>query len=90
MEKSLCHLLMEVNHALVAVFNVTNMSFNAICENKIVTKISEFTVMYLHLSLLPSSLLVIIVRHKLCICLRNYNRIYSDSANERTKKLDKN
>ena len=37
-------LLMEVNHALDANFIVTNMSFNAICENKILPKISEFTV----------------------------------------------
>ena len=32
------------NHALVAIFNVANMSFNAIHENKILAKISEFTV----------------------------------------------
>ena len=32
------------NHALVASFNVTNMSVNAIPENKIFAKISEFTV----------------------------------------------
>ena len=37
-------LLMEVNHALDVNFNVTNMSFNAIPENKILPKISEFTV----------------------------------------------
>ena len=33
MAKSLCRLLMEVNHALVVNFNVTNMSFRAIREN---------------------------------------------------------
>ena len=32
------------NHALVAIFNVANMSFNAIHENNILAKISEFTV----------------------------------------------
>ena len=35
---------MEVNHALDANLSVTNMSFNAIHENKILPKISEFTV----------------------------------------------
>ena len=44
MAKSLCHLLMKVNHVKVANFYVANMSFNAICENKILAKISEFTV----------------------------------------------
>ena len=41
---SLCHLLMKVNHAIVANFYVANMSFNTIRENKILAKISEFTV----------------------------------------------
>ena len=44
MAKLFCHLLMKVNHVIVANFYVTNMSFNAICENKILAKISEFTV----------------------------------------------
>ena len=44
MAKSLCCLLMEVNHVLIVNFNVTNMSFDAIRENEILTKISEFTV----------------------------------------------
>ena len=44
MVNSLCLLLIQVNHALIADFNVTNMSFNAIRENKILAKISEFTV----------------------------------------------
>ena len=42
--KSLCHLLIYVNHALVLNFNFTNMSFNPIRENNIHVKISEFTV----------------------------------------------
>ena len=46
MAKSLCRLLIKVNHAIVANFNAANMSFNAICENKILAKISEFTVNY--------------------------------------------
>ena len=29
-----CHLLMKVNHVIVANFCVANISFNAICENK--------------------------------------------------------
>ena len=33
MAKSLCRLLMEVNHALVVNFNVTKMSFKAIRKN---------------------------------------------------------
>ena len=44
--KSLCCLLMEVNHALVANFNVANMSFDAIRENKVLAKISGLTVLY--------------------------------------------
>ena len=35
---------MKVNHVIVAIFYVANMSFNAIRENKILAKISEFTV----------------------------------------------
>ena len=34
-----CPLLMQVNHALVAIFNVANMSFNDIRKNKIIVKI---------------------------------------------------
>ena len=33
-----------VNHALAANYNVENMGLNAIRENKILAKISEFTV----------------------------------------------
>ena len=44
MAKSLCHLLMKVNHVIVAIFYIANMSFNAIHENKFLTKNSEFTV----------------------------------------------
>ena len=35
MANLLCHLLMKVNHAIVANFYVPNMSFNAFRENKI-------------------------------------------------------
>ena len=41
-----CRLLVSVNHAQSLIFDVANMSFNAIHENKILTKISEFTVQY--------------------------------------------
>ena len=44
MAKSLFRLLIQVNHAFVAIFNVANMSFNAVRDNKILAKISEFTV----------------------------------------------
>ena len=44
MAKSLRRLLIKVNHVLVANFIVANMYFNAIRENKILAKISEFTV----------------------------------------------
>ena len=37
-------ILMKVNQVIVASFYVANMSFNAIRENKILAKISEFTV----------------------------------------------
>ena len=39
-----CYLLMAINHFIVANFCVANMSFNTIRENKILAKISEFTV----------------------------------------------
>ena len=38
MKKSLCQLLIEVNNVLVVNLNVASMSFNAICENKILAK----------------------------------------------------
>ena len=44
MPKSICRLLIYVNHGLVANFSVTNMAFNAIRQNKIFTKIFGFTV----------------------------------------------
>ena len=44
MVKTLCHLLMKVNYVIVANFYVANMSFNAILENTIIAKISEYTV----------------------------------------------
>ena len=44
MAKSLCHLLMKVNHVNGLNFYVANISVNTIRENKILTKISEFTV----------------------------------------------
>ena len=55
-EKSLYRLLLiSVNHTLVPNFNVKNMCFNAIRKNKILTKISEFTV-YLPMDMLPKSI----------------------------------
>ena len=42
--KSLGHLLMKVNHVIVANLFVANMSFNTISENEILPKISEWTV----------------------------------------------
>ena len=50
MAKSLCHLPMKVNHVIVANFYVTNKSFNTIRENRILAKISEFTVGVVHMS----------------------------------------
>ena len=44
MVKSKWRLLIYVNHALVAIFNVANMSFNALRENKVLAEISGFTV----------------------------------------------
>ena len=43
MAETLCPLLMQVNHAQSPISNLANVSFNAIRENKILTKISEFT-----------------------------------------------
>ena len=42
--KSLCYLLMKVNHVIVMNIYVSNMSFNAVRKNKILAKMSEFTV----------------------------------------------
>ena len=44
MAKLFSHLLMKVNQDIIAIFYVAFMSFNAIRENKILAKISEFTV----------------------------------------------
>ena len=44
LEKSLCPLLVLVNHALVAIFNVASLSFKAIRENKILAKNLGLTV----------------------------------------------
>ena len=41
-----CRLLIKENHALVANFYVSNMSYNDSRENKILAKISGFTVMF--------------------------------------------
>ena len=41
MEKSLCRLVISVNHALVANFQ-SRKSFDAICESKILAKMPEF------------------------------------------------
>ena len=46
MGKKLCHLLMQVNQALIANFSATNMYLNAIRENKTLAKISGFTVTF--------------------------------------------
>ena len=43
MTRSLCPLLIYVNQALVTNLDIANKSFNTIRENKILTKISEFT-----------------------------------------------
>ena len=50
--KSLCHLLMLVNHALYMsqMFNLANMSFYAFHKHKIIAKISDFTVLYSSMS----------------------------------------
>ena len=47
MVESVCHLLMKVYHVIVANFYVANMSLNAIRENNILAKISEFTVFWI-------------------------------------------
>ena len=44
MAKSRCHLLIKISHVIVTNFNFANMSFNAIHKNKVLAKISEFTV----------------------------------------------
>ena len=44
MAKSLCHLPIQVKMPKSQMFNIANMSFNAIHKNKIVAKIFELTV----------------------------------------------
>ena len=57
---------MYVNHALVANFNAANMSFYATSENKILAKISEFTVT---VNFLNSTILFFdYVEHHECFC----------------------
>ena len=48
MVKTLCPLLIKVNHAKFANFNVTNMSFNAIRKNKILAKWRNHSAMTLN------------------------------------------
>ena len=43
-ERLLCRLITQVNHALVRIFNIENMYFHTIREIKILAKIPEFTV----------------------------------------------
>ena len=62
MAKLLCRLLVYLNHVIVANFYVANMSFNTICENKILAKISEFTV-YACIYILSPSYTVTILGH---------------------------
>ena len=68
MARSLCRLLIYVNHDLVGVLYVTNMCFNAIRENQILAKISEFTVLIDTVS--ENELIVsIYVERKSCVFL---------------------
>ena len=55
-----------VNHALVTNFDVANMSFNAICENKVLAKISGFTVIVKHYCFSP-----LLIFSKLMIFFQN-------------------
>ena len=48
LKKSLCHVLIDLLMPYSLILNVANMSFNAIRENKILMKISEFTVWFLY------------------------------------------
>ena len=43
MTKSLCPLLILVNNAQLQMFDVANMSFNVVRENKVLAKFSGFT-----------------------------------------------
>ena len=72
MQKSLCRLLIYVNHGLVANFSVINMSFNAIRENKILAKISGFTVLGIRRTLQTS----VSEWSKCCQTLFLYARLY--------------
>ena len=44
MAKLFCHLLMKVNHVIIAKFYVANMYLLLLSKNKILAKILEFTV----------------------------------------------
>ena len=79
---------MKVNHVIVANFYVAKMSFNAIRENRILAKISEFTVTcsccrMAVCTLNPEIFANSVKRH---ICDAKYSRLWHDlpiSANER-------
>ena len=69
MPKSLCRLLIKVNHAIVVIFEVANMPFNAIRDNKILAKISQFTVV--HAVKMQLSYPLVFSSSYLCICKSN-------------------
>ena len=61
--KLLCHLLMKVNHVIVANVYVANMSFNAICENIILRKFPnlQYSGMQLYVLLSPKLCFIFLI-----------------------------
>ena len=60
MAKSLCRLLIKENHALVANFNVSNMSFNALPEFKILAEIVKCTTA---MPIIQQNILTVVMLH---------------------------
>ena len=65
-----------MNHAKVAIFNVTNTSFNAFHENKILAKISEFTVVLVAKASSKDSVKVLKIRNLRHNTILHYSPTY--------------
>ena len=82
MARSLCRLFIWLNLALVMIFNVTNMSFNAFRNDKILEKISEFTV---SLKLLIFRLIIMpLMEHSECTRSHHFYQKFSGNLAPRS------
>ena len=72
--KTLCPYLMKVNHIEVANFLRGKYAFNATRKNKILAKISEFTVLHVIINMFKKSIFILTVQFKKE--LKNRNKIF--------------